>query len=80
MRSLGDVREALLIKEFGSLIKVKERHVSVSQAKIFYNDALMAHFSPLHCCFCIFVLPLGVTRAFDTFGAVLCDFSWYTVN
>jgi len=47
MRSLGDIREALLIKEFGSLVKVKERHVSVSQAEIFYSDALMAYFSPL---------------------------------
>lgn len=65
MRTLGDIRETLPIKKFGSYIKVKERHVAVSQAKIFCSDALT------HCChFWISVYSdCGTVEACDAFGA-----------
>lgn len=65
MRTLEDIRETLPIKKFGSYIKVKERHVAVSQAKIFCSDALT------QCChFLISVYSdCGTVEACDAFGA-----------
>lgn len=75
MRTLGDIRETLLIKKFGSYITVKERHVAVSLVKIFCSDALTQSF--YHCClFCIFVyLDCATVGASDAFGVEIFDIS-----
>lgn len=76
MRTLGDIRETLLIKKFGRYIKVKERRTAVSQAKIFCSDALTQHFFSHWCHFCIFVCSdCGTVEACDAFGVEIFGIS-----
>jgi len=59
MRTLGDIRETLAISNFVSYVKVEERLVVVSQAKIFCSDALKhSNFVPLVPFFHFYVLGL----------------------